>query len=87
MSRFWDIVGSHWEKAGETTATFSPDGLVLTDAVSRRELSWPAIDAIKGQRGVTVLRSGISMIAIPDTALPDGMIQADFRTQLNDWRA
>lgn len=87
MSRFWDIVGTHWDKAGETTATFSAEGLTLTDAVSRRDLSWPAIDAIKGLRGVTVLRSGISMIAVPDTALPEGMSPAEFRAQLNDWRS
>ena len=86
MSRFWDIVGTHWDKAGETTATMSSNGITLVDVISRRELSWDAIDAIKGQRGVTVLRSGISMIAIPDTAI-DGMTPAEFRARLNAWRS
>ncbi len=87
MSRFWDVVGGHWDKAGETQAIFSAEGVVLTDNVSRRDLAWAAIDAVKGMRGVTVLRSGIGMIAIPDTDLPEGMTQASFRKQLHEWRA
>ena len=86
MSRFWDVVGTHWDKAGEMTAVFGPQGLTLTDAVSHRELAWPAIDAIKGQKGVTVLRSGIAMIAIPDSALPAEIEPKAFRAQLNTWR-
>lgn len=87
MDRFWDVIGTHWDKAGATTATFSAAGISLVDDVSSRDLSWAAIDAIKGQRGVTVLRSGISMIAIPDTALPDTLGPQQFRTRLNAWRA
>lgn len=86
MSRFWDVVGTHWDKAGATTASFNAEGVTLIDQVSHRSLSWAAIDAVKGQRGVTVLRSGIAMIAIPDTALPDEMSPTSFRTQLNEWR-
>lgn len=86
MSRFWDVVGSHWDKAGETEAVFSANGVTFTDAVSRRELSWEAIDAVKGMRGVTVLRSGISMIAVPDANLPVGMDAAQFRARINAWR-
>lgn len=86
MSRFWDVVGAHWEKAGETRAEFGPGGVTLTDEVSHRELSWAAIDAIKAIRGATVLRSGISMTAVPDAALPQGMDGKAFRARLADWR-
>jgi hypothetical protein len=87
MDRFWDVIGTHWEKAGESEAVFGPEGMSLTDAVSRREFDWDAIDAVKGQRGVTVIRSGISMIAVPDGALPDGMSGKLFRDQLAAWRS
>lgn len=86
MDRFWDVIGAHWDKAGETEAVFGPDGMSLTDAVSRRELAWEAIDAVKGQPGVTVIRSGISMIAVPDGTLPDGMSGKAFRARLTEWR-
>ena len=86
MDRFWDVIGAHWDKAGETEAFFGPEGLALRDRVSRREMSWRAVDAIKGQRGVTVIRSGISMIAIPDTDLPEGMTGKAFRERLETWR-
>lgn len=86
MDRFWDVIGNHWDKAGETEAVFGPDGMTLTDAVSRREFDWDAIDAVKGQRGVTVIRSGISMIAVPDGALPNGMTGKEFRARLGAWR-
>ena len=86
MARFWDIVGSHWDTAGATEAQFRPDGLVLTDTVSRHELAWSAIDAVAAVRGGTVLRSGISMTVIPDSALPEEWRGKDFRAQLADWR-
>lgn len=86
MDRFWDVIGSHWDKAGETEVIFSPDGIRLTNAVARHDLSWAAVDAVKGQRGVTVIRSGISMIAVPDTALPPGLAGKDFRDRLEEWR-
>lgn len=85
MSRFWDIVGAHWDRAGEMEAGFDADGVTLQDSVSKRNLQWSAIDAIKGVRGATVLRSGISMIVIPDRALPEGMKADAFRTRLNEW--
>ena len=86
MGRFWDVIGSHWDKAGETEAVFRPDGVTLADAVSRRELSWAAIDAVKGVRGVTVIRSGISMVAVPDSVLPEGLDGKTFRKRLSAWR-
>lgn len=87
MARFWDVIGTHWDRAGDTLATFSAEGVVLVDRVSRRELDWPAIDAIRGVRGVTVLRSGIAMIAIPDATLPGGLNPRDFRARLEAWRS
>ncbi len=87
MDRFWDVVGQHWDRAGQTEAVFGPNGISLTDDVSRRELSWGAVDAIAGRKGVTVIRSGISMIAVPDRALPPDLDAKSFRTRLRDWRA
>lgn len=87
MGRFWDVVGAHWDKAGRTDAVFGPDGVTLTDAVSRRVLKWAAIDAVAVRRGVTILRTGIAMIAVPDKDLPDGMTGADFRARLDEWRS
>ena len=86
MGRFWDVVGSHWDRAGHTKARFGPSGISVIDDVSRREFQWSAIDAIKGVRGGTVLRSGIAMIVIPDSALPNGVEPKAFRAKLNDWR-
>jgi len=87
MSQFWDVVGSHWEKAGVTQATFATDGVRLVDSVSDRRLSWPAIDAVAGVRGATVLRSGISMTIVPDAVLPEGTSATAFRQQINAWRS
>ncbi len=86
MSRFWDVVGTHWDRVGATKATFTAEGVTLTDTVSRRELGWPAVDAVAAVRGGTVLRSGISMTVVPDTALPNDLTPAAFRAQLADWR-
>ncbi len=86
MSQFWNVIGSHWDQAGETRAQFGPRGLTLTDSVSHRDLQWIAIDAITGVRGGTVLRSGISMTVVPDAALPEGLSGKAFRARLSAWR-
>ena len=86
MSRFWDVIGGHWDRAGVTEATFSAEGVSLVDTVSRRTLAWDAIDALATVRGGTVLRSGISMTVVPDAALPQGMTPAAFREQLSRWK-
>ncbi|MBD3679720.1 MAG: hypothetical protein HUJ27_15145 [Rhodobacteraceae bacterium] len=53
-----------------------PDGSTpLVDAVSRRELKWAAI-----------FPSGISMVSVPDTALPEVMGPEEFRARLDVWR-
>ena len=86
MAQFWNVVGRHWDRAGETHAVFGPGGVTLSDAVSRRDLAWSAVDAVAPVRGATVLRSGISMIAIPDAALPAGLDAQAFRARLAAWR-
>lgn len=87
MGRFWDVIGAHWDKAGATTASFGPDGITLRDDVSSRDMTWAAVDAVKAKKGVTVIRSGISMIAIPDKALPEGLTPKAFRARIAEWRA
>lgn len=87
MERFWDEIGNHWDRAGETHATFGPSGIRLTDDVSQRHLTWAGLDAIRKIRGGTVLRAGISMIVIPDSVLPDGMKGDSFRSRMRAWKA
>lgn len=86
MERFWDVIGTHWDRAGETSVTFSPEGLVIADGVSRRDLSWAAVDAVKAVRGGTVFRSGISMLVVPDKALPEGTTASAFREHVAQWK-
>ena len=86
MSRFWDEIGRHWDRAGETRISASAVGLVIEDNVSTRRLSWSAVDSVKGVRGGTVMRSGISMLVVPDPALPEALDGKAFRAKLNAWR-
>ncbi|MEO0917489.1 MAG: hypothetical protein AAFY31_10990 [Pseudomonadota bacterium] len=86
MERFWNVFGDHWDRAGDTRATFGPDGIEQTDKVSRRHLTRPDIDAITGRRGIILLRSDISKIAIPNASLPELMFGRGFRAQLALWR-
>lgn len=87
MSRFWDEIGRHWDRAGETRVTFDAVGLTIEDNVSQRTLSWSAVDAVRAVRGGTVIRSGISMLVVPDTALPGEMTAKAFRGRVRRWRA
>ena len=87
MGRFWDEIGRHWDRAGDTSVRLGPQGLEIRDAVSRRRLDWRAVDAVRAIRGGTVFRSGISMLVIPDAALPPGMDAKAFRSRIADWRA
>ncbi len=84
MGRFWDEIGRHWDRAGETRIVFGPAGVDITDQVSQRRLDWAGVDAIRAVQGGTVIRSGISMIVVPDSAL--GMEPSALRAQLADWR-
>ena len=84
MGRFWDEIGRHWDRAGETRIVFGPDGVEITDQVSHRRLDWDGIDAVRAVQGGTVLRSGISMIVVPDTALE--ISPQELRACLEVWR-
>lgn len=87
MGRFHDEIGRHWDKAGAVDMVFSASGVVISDQVERREMSWGAIDAVRGAKGVTALRSGFSMVVVPDADLPDGISAKAFRERLREWRA
>lgn len=87
MGRFWDAIGSHWDRAGETRVVLGAGGLRVEDAVSRRDYDWAAIDAVRAVRGGTVLRSGISMLALPDAALPADLTPRELRDRIARWRA
>lgn len=87
MGRFHDEIGRHWDKAGEVEMVFAPSGVLISDQVERREMGWDAIDAVRGAKGVTALRSGFSMIVVPDGDLPEGVSGKVFRERLRAWRA
>ncbi|MGI9391638.1 MAG: hypothetical protein ACR2O1_16395 [Boseongicola sp.] len=87
MSRFWDELGRHWDRAGETQVQIDASGLAIRDNVSQRALNWLAIDAVKAVRGGTVFRSGISMLVVPDASLPSGLRPKAFRERIAAWRA
>ncbi|MXQ09590.1 hypothetical protein GQ651_17225 [Alphaproteobacteria bacterium GH1-50] len=84
MGRFWDEIGRHWERAGVTRAVFGGRGISLSDDVGERRLDWQGVDAIRAVSGGTVIRSGISMIVVPDDALD--MPGPEFRSKLTEWR-
>lgn len=86
MEQFWDEIGRHWDRAGDTELIFGPDGIELADSVSRRSMGWQAVDAIRPVQGGTVIRSGISMIVVADHALPANLTADAFRLALTDWR-
>jgi hypothetical protein len=85
MRQFAQKIGAHWALAGETVAVFDASGAVFTDAISRTDLRWAAVDAVTEVRGATVLRSGVCMLAIPDRALPEGLSPGAFRARLEAW--
>ena len=87
MRQFYRIVGAHWDRAGEISVRFDARGMDMRDDVSERRFQWGAIDAVQKTKGATVLRSGMSMIAIPDTAIPEGLTAKEFGARLNDWRS
>jgi len=86
MEQFWNEIGRHWDRAGETEATFGPSGIKVVDAVSHRHLGWSGIDAIRTVRGGTVFRSGISILVVPDSDLPHGLNAEEFRSRLKAWK-
>ncbi len=87
LTKFYKVLGMHWNEAGKTHASFGPEGVELRDNVSSRRHAWTGIDAIAAAPKSTVLRSGISMIAVPDSALPDELTPDAFRRQLLAWKS
>ena len=86
MGRFTDRIALHWEAAGEAEVVFDEAGLVMEDAVSRLELRWEGVEAVRAMRGGTVFRSGMRMIWIPDADLPQGLKPRAFRAAIRAWR-
>ena len=86
MGRFYRALATHWDKTGNMTATFDENGAVFTQTGTRMEFTWHAVDDITRARGATVFRIGMSMIAIPDTSLPQDASPKQFRERLNKWR-
>ena len=86
MGRFTDRIARHWDAAGEAEVVFDEAGLVMEDAVSRLELRWEGVEAVRAMRGGTVIRSGMRMIWIPDADLPRGLKPKAFRAAIRTWR-
>lgn len=86
MGRFFDEIARHWDAAGRAEVVFDEAGLVMEDDVSRLELQWPGVEAVRRARGGTVIRSGMRMIWIPDADLPSGLKARDFRARIRQWR-
>ena len=86
MRQFYRIVGAHWDRTGEISVRLDARGIEMRDDVSERRYAWAAIDAVHKAKGATVLRTGMSMIAIPDAALPEGLSASAFRARLKGWR-
>lgn len=86
MRRFRQVIARHWDAAGVAEAVFDAGGISLRDRVSRLDLDWAGVEAVRGARGVTVIRSGMRMIFVPDRALPDDLPPREFRARLAAWR-
>lgn len=86
MARFYRALSAHWDKVGPMAIEFDDDGLVVTQTGSRMAFSWGVVDAVARARGGTVLRIGMTMIAVPDTALPENLSPGEFRARIANWR-
>jgi len=87
MGRFYDVLGEHWTRTGEMTTRFDALGMRVSQTGSEMRFDWPAVDAMVKIRGGTVFRVGMTMISVPDRALPGGMTGEAFRAQVASWRA
>lgn len=86
MNRFYNVLGEHWTRTGDMTARFDDIGVEIHQKGSRMQFKWDAIDAITRAKGGTVFRIGMTMIAIPDYALPQDMNPKKFRDRLAKWK-
>lgn len=73
-------------KRGDIRLTISPGGLSEQSGIGRMDIVWDVVDDIEGLAGATVIRFGGMCMAVPDTALPDGMAPEQFREKLISWR-
>ena len=87
LRRFQNSLRGHWQDAGRTTARFDAMGVHVADGVSETKLVWQGIDGISAIRGGTLVRAGISIVVVPDGALPQDLTPEAFRDRLEGWRA
>ena len=87
LNKFNNVLSQHWEGCGEMIARFDETGLELHQKGADMRFQWHAVDSMVAARGGTVFRIGMTMIAIPDHVLPDGMSGTDFRNKLKTWRS
>lgn len=87
MGAFWDEIERHWQRTGEMRLILDEAGVLVRDAAEHRTLGWAGVDAVYPVEGGHVLRSGISMIIIPDKALPDGITPEMLTRRIGGWRA
>jgi len=86
MARFYSKLGEHWVKTGDMRGTFDATGMRIVQKGIEMRFDWAAVDAVVRVRGGTVFRVGMTMITVPDRALPGGMTGEAFRARLKEWR-
>lgn len=87
MRRFYDAHGAHWSRTGDMTARFDDTGVTFTQTGTTMQFDWIAVDNVVRSRRATVFCIGMSMVTIPDAALPDGLDPRAFREKLRTWKA
>ena len=86
LNKFYSVLSEHWDRTGDMIARFDHRGLEIHQSGARMQFEWTAVDSVVRARGGTVFRIGMTMIAIPDHVLPDGMKGREFREKLKSWR-
>jgi len=86
MARFYNTLAAHWTRTGDMAATFDETGMAITQKGVEMRFDWAAVDAVVRTRGGTVFRTGMTMITVPDAALPKGMTAEAFRARIAQWR-
>ena len=83
----WAVQRAAREKSRPFTFRFSQDGFEIDARNSRTDYEWDAVDEVAALTGGTGVRVGVFVYPVADADLPDGMTSADFRAQLDIWRA
>ncbi|WP_298858152.1 hypothetical protein [uncultured Sulfitobacter sp.] len=73
------------ERHGSFRLVFRPEQIEISSALSHSTMNWLGVDRIVGLSDATVLQSGGGVNVVPDTALPEGVTPAQFRTDLQKW--